>query len=272
MMRPPKPPVLGDAYFRKPSPARMWNYLQGGDDNYPLDRSAGDMMASAFPDIFYLAKQTRKFLMRAAHYVAAEGGVRQFMDIGCGLPGPRDLRDLHEVVQEIHPDARVVYVDSDPVVLAHAQAWLISSTPEGVCTYLEADVHDPETILAEAAETLDLDRPTAICLLGILGHVADFEEACAIVDRLVAAVPSGSYLIVADGFDDGGPLHQGVADRNTTGIDPYHLRRVEQFRRYLRDLEIIEPDIGPVTSWRPDPTEADGLRPALQYGGVARKP
>ena len=266
-------PVLPDEYFHRPSPARMWNYLQGGKDHYPLDRTAGDAMAAEYPDIFELAKQTRRYLMRAARFVATEGDVRQFLDIGCGLPAPSDLENLHDVIQDVHRQGRVVYVDNDKVVLAHARALLTSLVPDaGPIDYIDSDVRDIRFILDEAAKTLDYTQPTAVCLLGILGHVADFDEACAIVDTVVSSVPPGSYLILADGFDDGDELHRGVAHRNDTGIDSYYLRTLEQMRRYFHRLDVVEPGILSVSAWRPHIAGTGAVRPVLQYGGVARKP
>jgi S-adenosyl methyltransferase len=271
--QPPTEPVVGPNYFHKPSPARMWNYLQGGKDHYPLDRAAGDAMVNQHPDMFNLAKQTRRFLMRAVHYLAETEGVRQFLDIGCGLPAPADLANVHDVAQAVHTDSRVVYVDNDKVVLAHARALMTSLIPDaGPIDYIDADVRDVEHILSESAKTFDFSKPAAICLLGVLGHVGDVEEACAIVDKLLAAFPSGSFLIVADGFDDGDELRKGVADRNDTGIDHYHLRTMAQFERYFRGLELLEPGIGSISLWRPGPVEVGKLPEVFQYGGVGRKP
>lgn len=165
----------------------MWNYLQGGKDNYALDRSAGDAMASAQPDSFYLARQAREFLSRAVRSVAAEAGVRQFLDLGCGLPAPQGLDNVHEVAQTIHPDARVVYVDNDRVVLAHAEALLTPLTPAGRCAYIEADVHDLGSILVQARETLDFTRPIGVVMIGILGHIAEFGEALGLIDVVMGA-------------------------------------------------------------------------------------
>ncbi|WP_211261218.1 SAM-dependent methyltransferase [Pseudonocardia acaciae] len=266
-------PAIADEYFQRPSPARFWNYVQGGRDNYPLDRSTGDAFASAFPEIFNLARQAQRYLMRAVHAVATEGGVRQFLDVGCGLPAPSDLADTHQVAQAVHPDARVVYVDNDPVVRAHVQAWVGSSTPEGTCVYLEADAHDPAFILAEAAKTLDFDKPVGVILFGLLGHIADFDEACSIVDQLMAAVPSGSYLLVHDGVDNDAAVSQGIQNRNETGIQAFYLRTDGHFRRYFRGLELLEPGLVSGSLWRPDAAEVGSAQPVgSSYGGVARKP
>ncbi|WP_028922634.1 SAM-dependent methyltransferase [Pseudonocardia acaciae] len=264
--------ALPEAYFRTPSPARFWNYLQGGRDNYPLDRVAADAFATAFPDIFMLADQARRFLMRAVRAVAAEGGVRQFLDVGCGLPVPRDLADIHEVAQRVRPDARVVYVDNDKVVRAHTQAWLRSSTPEGACSYVEADAREPERILAEAGRTLDLSEPVAVVLSGILGHITDFDEARSVLDHLMNRIVPGSYLVLHDGVDKDRAVRQGIDNRNATGIQPYHLRTEEQFRAYFRGLEVLEPGIGLAARWRPEKVEVGVLRPVITcWGAVARK-
>ncbi|HEY4007671.1 MAG TPA: SAM-dependent methyltransferase [Pseudonocardia sp.] len=264
-------PALPENYFQKPSPARMWNYLQGGKDNYPLDRSAGDAMAAAQPDSFYLARQARRFLSRAVRSVAVEAGVRQFLDLGCGLPAPRGLDNVHEVAQSAHPDARVVYVDNDRVVLAHAEALLTPLTPAGRCAYIEADVHDVRPILVRAGETLDFTRPIGVIMIGILGHVADFDEALGLVDEVMGAASAGSCLVVGDGVDDDSAMRQGIARRNESGIAPYHLRTVEQFQSYFRGLELLRPGIVPVTLWRPEPTEVGAARPVPSSAGVARK-
>lgn len=250
----------------------MWNYLQGGKDNYALDRSAGDAMASAQPDSFYLARQAREFLSRAVRSVAAEAGVRQFLDLGCGLPAPQGLDNVHEVAQTIHPDARVVYVDNDRVVLAHAEALLTPLTPADRCAYIEADVHDLGSILVQARETLDFTRPIGVVMIGILGHIAEFGEALGLIDVVMGAASTGSFLIVGDGVDDDSAMRQGIAQRNQSGIAPYHLRTVEQFQGYFRGLELLQPGIVPVTLWRPDLAEVGTPRPVPSSAGVARKP
>jgi hypothetical protein len=177
----------------------MWNYLQGGKDNYQLDRTAGDAMAGAGTDMFHLARECRQLLMRAVRVVAAEYGIAQFLDIGCGLPDPQGTQNTHEV----HPHARVVYVDNDKVVLAHARALLTSLTPDaGPIDYLDCDARDTDRILDEAAGTLDFSRPIAVIMFGLLGAVS-FDEARAIASRTMEAVPAGSYLLFEDGVDAG---------------------------------------------------------------------
>jgi hypothetical protein len=229
-------------------------------------------MADQHSSIFALAKESRRFLIRAVRFAAEKGGVHQFLDIGCGLPAPSDLLNVHDMAHNVHRDARVVYVDNDKVVLAHARALLTSSTPDtGPTDYIDADVRDVDTILGQAAETLDLTEPVAVSLLGVLGHVADLGEAISIVARLMARAPAGSFLIQADGVDDGGELHQGVENRNGTGIDHYHLRTVAEMSEYFRGLEILEPGIGSVSAWRPDLPLLASAELVLQYGAVARK-
>ncbi|HKB29536.1 MAG TPA: SAM-dependent methyltransferase, partial [Streptosporangiaceae bacterium] len=173
-----------------PHSARVWNYWLGGKDHYPVDRDAGDQYRQIFPQIVDIARADRTFLGRAVRYLAGEAGIRQFLDIGTGLP---TLDNTHEVAQRVAPQSRIVYVDNDPLVLVHARA-LLTSTPEGACNYIEADLREPDKILKAAAATLDLAQPVAITLLGILHFISDHDEAYQIVTRLVDAVPPGSYL------------------------------------------------------------------------------
>jgi hypothetical protein len=192
-----------------PHSARIWNYWLGGKDNYPVDRDAGDQFRQAFPEIVEVARSSRAFLVRAVGYLAGEAGVRQFLDVGTGLP---TADNTHEVAQRVAPEARVVYVDNDPVVLAHARA-LLTSSPEGATAYVDADLHDPDTILRLATPTLDPTRPVALMLLGVLGHIADDEEARSVVKRLLDGLPSGSYLVLCDGTDTS---QAGSRPRTTT--------------------------------------------------------
>jgi hypothetical protein len=272
MLRPSERSTLPPGYFRKPSPARMWNYLQGGDDNYALDRDAGDAYANGYPDIFYLAKQSRRFVMRAVRVIADEGDVHQFLDLGCGLPSPSDLPNVHEVAQQVHADARVVYVDSDKVVMAHAAALLTSATLEGKTEYIEADVHNPGPILTRAADTLDFAKPIGVLMVGILGHVADYGEARSIVDQIVGAVAPGSYLAISDGTDVDRSKVEGVSQRNASGVAAYYSRTVDQFTDYFNGLELLTPGCLPVSLWRPEPARIGTARPVASYAGVARKP
>jgi hypothetical protein len=180
-----------------PQTARIWNYWLGGKDNFPVDRQVSDQILEAFPAIVENARASRAFLARAVHYLAGDAGIRQFLDIGTGLP---TANNTHQVAQAVAPECRIVYVDNDPIVLTHARA-LLTSTPEGATAYIDADLRDPDTILEHAARTLDVTQPIAIMLMGILGHIADDDQARSIVKRLVGGVPSGSYLTMNDGTD-----------------------------------------------------------------------
>jgi O-methyltransferase involved in polyketide biosynthesis len=254
-----------------PHSARIWNYWLGGKDNYPVDRDAGDQFRAAFPEIVEVARSSRQFLVRAVGYLAGEAGIRQFLDVGTGLP---TADNTHEVAQRVAPEARVVYVDNDPVVLAHARA-LLTSSPEGATAYVDADLHDPDTILRLAAPTLDLTRPVALMLLGVLGHVDDDEEARSIVKRLLEALPSGSYLTVCDGtnvISEAGVEAQRLY--NESGAVPYRLRSPDQIAEFFEGLELVEPGVVSCPRWRPDAAEPAVGAPAEmdQFAGVARKP
>jgi len=249
----------------RPSSARVWNYLLGGKDNFAIDREIGEQIKQAFPQIVVVAQEQRKFLVRAVTFLAGTAGIRQFLDIGTGLP---TANNTHEVAQRIAPESRIVYVDNDPLVLVHARA-LLNSTPEGTTDYIDSDVENPEKILTGAARTLDFSKPIALTMLGILGNVADYDEARSIVRRLVDAVPSGSYLAISDGTNTSREIVEGQRIANQGG-HPYHLRSPEQIAGYFEGLELVEPGVVTLPHWRPDvdppPPPMDG------YCGVARKP
>ena len=251
-----------------PHSARIWNYWMGGKDNYAVDREAGDAFAAISPGVFDLAKQSRKFLIRAVHHLAAEAGVRQFLDIGTGLPV---MDNTHEVAQRAAPDARVVYVDNDPLVLAHARALLTNTTDEGVTDYIDADFHDPDEIVANARNILNFTKPIAVMFMGVLGHVADFDEVRSIVAGVMATVPSGSYLVLWDGTDTSEEQVTAADDYEDTGGVPYIVRSPEQLARCFEGLEMLEPGLVSISLWRPDPAE-DDVKPVDGYGAVARKP
>ncbi|WP_340374001.1 SAM-dependent methyltransferase [Streptomyces sp. SS7] len=251
-----------------PHSARIWNYWLGGKDNYPVDEEAGDAYTAVFPGIVTIARSSRAFLKRNITHLVAEAGIRQFLDIGTGLP---TAENTHQVAQRIAPETRIVYVDNDPMVLAHARALLYSS-PEGATSYVDADVTDPERILAAAAGTLDFSRPTALILSNILGHVADHDEARSIVDRLMGALPSGSYLSINDGSLGVDPVFEQAQNAyNESGAVPYNLRTPEQITSFFDGLELLEPGVVSVPLWRP---EADSPEPRVigEHGGLARKP
>jgi S-adenosyl methyltransferase len=251
-----------------PHSARIWNYWMGGTDNFAVDRAAGDAYKEKFPGVVPLAKQSRQFLIRAVHYLAAEAGVRQFLDIGTGLP---TMENTHEVAQRVAPDSRVVYVDNDRLVLAHSRALLANTTDEGVTVYIDADFRDPDRIVADARNILNFTKPVAVMFMGVLGHVADYDEVLSIVARVTAAVPSGSYLVLWDGTNTGEGIDEAQQGYEDTGALPYNVRSPEQVGRCFDGLEILEPGLVSISLWRPDP--AVGTATAVDgYGAVARKP
>ncbi|MER6207028.1 SAM-dependent methyltransferase [Streptomyces sp. NPDC001642] len=244
-------PLADRLQLDRPHSARVWNFLLGGKDNYAADREAGEMIVQMFPDIALLARLQRRFLVRAVRYLTEEAGIRQFLDIGTGLP---TVDNTHEVAQRIAPESRIVYVDNDPLVLVHAQA-LLTSTPEGACAYLEADVRDPERILEVAARTLDFSRPIALTMLGILGQIPDSDEPEAVVSRFLEALPPGSYLALSDGTDTNAALNQAISVYNANSASSYHLRGPERIEAFFTGLEVIEPGIVPTSQWHPEPVD-----------------
>ncbi|MDT9683824.1 SAM-dependent methyltransferase [Streptomyces sp. TRM76323] len=249
--------------------ARVWNYWLGGKDNYPVDRVVGDRVASLHPSIGEVARADRAFLGRAVTHLAAEAGIRQFLDIGTGLP---TADNTHEVAQRVAPDARIVYVDNDPIVLTHARA-LLTGSPEGATEYVDADAHRPEAILDAVAPTLDLGRPVAVMMLGILNFVLDTDEARRIVRTLMAAVPSGSHLVLTHPTTDpelGGEGNvEAMAFWNANATPPITARSREEFASFLDGLEVLEPGIVSCANWRPRPGQGGVV---AQFGAVARKP
>ena len=251
-----------------PHSARIWNYWLGGKDNYPVDEEAGDAYTAVFPGIVTIARSSRAFLRRNITHLVSEAGVRQFLDVGTGLP---TADNTHQVAQRIAPETRIVYVDNDPMVLSYARA-LLHSTPEGATAYVDADVMEPDRILTAAAETLDLTRPTALILSNILGHVADHDQARSIVARLMDALPSGSYLSINDGSRGIDPIFEQAQDAyNESGAVPYILRTVDQITAYFDGLDLMDPGVVSVPLWRPDST-SPAPEPIGEHGGLARKP
>jgi hypothetical protein len=251
-----------------PHSARIWNYWMGGTDNFVVDREAGDAFIEKFPGVVSLAKESRRFLIRAVRYLAAEAGIRQFLDIGSGLPS---MENTHEVAQRIAPDSRIVYVDNDPLVIVHARVLLVNTTDEGVTDYIEADFHNPDQIVAEARDVLNFAKPIAVMFMGVLGHVADYDEMRSIVSRVMAAVPAGSYLVLWDGTNTTEEFDEAQKGYDDTGAVPYNLRSPEQVGRCFEGLEMLEPGLVSISQWRPDPADAE-VEPVEGYGGVARKP
>jgi hypothetical protein len=258
-----------------PHSARIWNYWLGGKDNYEVDRVAGDAWAATDPGIVELARAQRAFLGRAVRYVVGMG-VRQFLDIGTGLPTEDNT---HEVAQRAAPEARIVYVDNDPLVLAHARA-LLRGTPEGATAYIDADIRDTAKVLDGARKLLDFTQPIALMLLGVLGHVRTFDEARSLVHTLVEALPSGSYLVVADGGGDDPAQVEAAEDYAATGAVPYQFHRYSEVEQLFEGLELVEPGLVSISEWRPDPLPdgvptitGEPIAPNVvsEYGGVARK-
>jgi S-adenosyl methyltransferase len=255
--------------FNVPHSARIWNYWQGGKDNYPVDRAAGDAVIEVYPDIVRTAQQARLLLIRVVRYLAGEVGIRQFLDVGTGLPSNQNT---HEIAQEVAPECKVVYVDNDPLVLAHARALLTNTTPEGVTTYIDADIRDPDLFVADAHNVLNFNEPIAVMFFGILGHVTDFDEARSIVGRVMEAVPSGSHLAVEDATNTDEAVRKAEKIYADSGTVPYNLRSPEQIAQCFAGLEMVSPGLVQVTQWRPDSAEMRAEPPIDMYCGVARKP
>ena len=252
-----------------PHNARVWNYFLGGKDNFAADRAAAEQYRAIFPDIVDIARADRTFLSRAVTYMVEEAGIRQFLDIGTGLP---TLDNTHEVAQRLAPEARVVYVDNDPLVLVHARALLVGS-PAGATDYIEADLREPDNILRAAARTLDLTRPIAIMLLGILHFIGDHEQPHRIVNHLLDAVPSGSHMALTHATRELGGQANTEAQQfwNDNATVPITARTRQEITTFFDHLEILEPGVVPLGRWRPETTTTTPVEVA-GYCGVGRKP
>ncbi|MGH3921559.1 MAG: SAM-dependent methyltransferase, partial [Pseudonocardiaceae bacterium] len=209
------------------------------------------------------------FLIRVVRFLAGEAGMRQFLDIGTGLP---TMQNTHQVAQQIAPEARIVYVDNDPLVLAHARALLSNTTPEGVTTYVDADFHDPDLIISDARNVLNFTQPIAVMFMGALGHITDIDEMHSIVTRVMTAVPSGSYLALYDSIETSAAHNEATVKYAETGAIPYNLRSPEQIGQCFQGLEMVDPGLVSITQWRPDTVEVGNVEPIDTYGAVARKP
>jgi O-methyltransferase involved in polyketide biosynthesis len=249
-------------------PARVYNYWLGGKDNYEADRQAAEQAVAANPNILPGVRANRAFLRRAVEYLAGEAGIRQFLDIGTGLP---TAENTHEVAQAIAPDTRIVYVDNDPIVLAHARA-LLTSTPEGATAYVDADARDTGTILAEAAKVLDFSQPVAVMFLMILQYIPDEDQPQQIVAQLMDAMPPGSYLVHSDttGDIDSERVATATARLNARlGPAQLHRRTREQMAAYFAGLDMVEPGLVFLPEWR---ALANPAHMIPCYAGVGRKP
>lgn len=251
-----------------PHSARVWNYWLGGKDHYPVDRELGQQIEQAFPEIVEIARADRQFIIRSITHLAKEEGVRQFLDVGTGLP---TAHNTHQVAQTVAPDAKVVYVDNDPMVLAHARA-LLTSVPEGSTHYIDADLLDPDSLLVQAREHLDFTQPIALTFMGTLVHYPADDELYALVRTYVDALPSGSFLALNDSTDTSQQIIDSAVAWNQNAALPIHLRSPEQVEAYFEGLELLEPGVVSLPYWRPDPSQVGEIRETAQYGGVARKP
>ncbi len=253
------------------SPARRWNYWLGGKDHFQVDRDSGDRIAGAYPAIRIAAQEGRAFHNRTIRFLAGEAGIRQFLDIGTGLPAPANT---HEVAQAIAPRSRVVYVDNDPMVLAHARALMIGA-PEGATNYLDADLNNPAAILTapELTGTLDLREPVAILLYAVLHFIREDEHARKVVTDLLAAVPPGSYLVATNSTKDFVPPHVAAMYEQmlAKGLVDAWPRDSATFGRFFDGLELIEPGVVPISEWRPATAEHASPAEVSMYGAVGRK-
>jgi hypothetical protein len=256
-----------------PNVARMYNVLLGGKDNFAADRAAVVKILEIEPGAVFAAKQNRDFLRRSVRFIAGESGIRQFLDIGSGLP---TAENVHEVAQSLAPESRVVYVDNDSVVLSHARA-LLASNAEGKCDYVDTDLRDTANVITNAAKTLDFDKPIAVLLVAVLHFITDGDDPWEVIRRLMAAVPSGSYLAVShatsDQFADAtnkDMLNAVYSETASGGVTP---RSFQEIMRFFNEQELIDPGLVDISTWRPIAHGA-GRRPSrtLFYGGVARKP
>ena len=210
----------------------------------------------------------RRFLLRSVAHLAREEGIRQFLDIGTGLP---TANNTHEVAQSVAPESKIVYVDNDPLVLTHARA-LLTSSEEGTTDYIDADLLDPQTLLAQAREHLDFTRPIGLIIMGTLGHFPADEQTYAVARTYVDALPSGSFLALCDSTDTSPQIVEAAKAWNENAAQPIHLRTPEQISAFFEGLELLEPGVVSVPFWRPEESQVGTVREVAQYGGVARKP
>ncbi len=248
--------------------ARVYDYWLGGKDNFAVDRAAGEQAIAAYPDIVFSVRANRAFLARTVRYLTAEAGIRQFLDIGTGIP---TSNNTHEVAQSVAPGARVVYVDNDPIVLAHARA-LLTSGPTGLTSYIDADLRNTGKILDTAALTLDFSRPVAVVLMAILHLIGDEDDPYGIVATLMDAVPPGSYLTLSHIASDIETEALGEARDRVSKYMPVKqtYRSHAEVMRFFEGLDMVEPGLVRVQQWRPS-SEVEAKSPAALWGGVGRK-
>ncbi|MGW7257305.1 SAM-dependent methyltransferase [Streptomyces sp. NPDC054834] len=253
----------------QPHTARIWNYWLGGKDNYEVDRAAGDQIRALHPGIGEYARADRLFLGRAVRHLAGDVGIRQFLDIGTGLP---TADNTHEVAQRVAPESRIVYVDNDPLVLAHARA-LLTSTPEGRTDYLDEDLRNVDAIFEHAAKALDFSEPVALMLLGVVIFVGDDEDPYGLVRRLVDRLPAGSHLVLSHTVTSPAmpDVDEAVKFWNEHGTPKLTQRTPEDVARFFDGLDLLEPGVVSCSRWRPE--HAHGAEPeeVAMFGGVGRK-
>jgi S-adenosyl methyltransferase len=251
--------------------ARVYDYLLGGKDNFEADRAAGDAMLRAYPDIANAMRSNRQFLARTVRYLAGEEGIRQFLDIGTGIP---TANNTHEVAQSIAPDSRIVYVDRDPVVLVHARA-LLTSSAEGVTDYIEADIREPQTILTHAASVLDFSQPIALMLVAILHFIPEEDRPHEVVTTLLDALPPGSFLTLSHpGSDVDAGASEAARSFNDRAAEQATLRSKDDVMRFFDGLDLAQPGLVQVQDWRPiaRPVPASAASGTSVWAAVARKP
>ena len=256
-----------------PSPARVWDYFVGGKDNFAVDRALAEQMLEVGPALPVVARLTRQFIRRAVEELVTVYGVRQFLDIGSGLP---TAENTHEVAQRAAPESRIVYVDNDPVVIRHAEA-LLHSTPEGACASVEADLRDPDVIVAEAARTLDFGKPVALLFIQVLHFIPDSDDPYGIVARLMAALPPGSFLVMVHGASDLNSKANAELTRryNSASSAQLSIRTFEEFSRFFTGLEPVGPGLVSGLEWlQTGGGQLPHLSPGMTIGhsGIARKP
>jgi S-adenosyl methyltransferase len=252
-----------------PHIARVYDYWLGGKDNFAADRELGEQTLQAYPNLVFSVRANRAFLARTVRFLAGEAGIRQFLDIGTGIP---TANNTHEVAQGVAPETRIVYVDNDPIVLSHARA-LLKSSSLGACAYLDADLRDPDAILAAAADTLDFSQPVAVMLIAVMHFIGDDAQASAIMKRLAAACVPGSFVVISHVGADIDAAQQGEMVRrlNQSVAEKATMRDRAGVTRLFDGLDLVEPGVVRVSAWRPD-SDLEAARPTGLWGGVARKP
>jgi O-methyltransferase involved in polyketide biosynthesis len=251
-----------------PHIARVYDYWLGGKDNFAADRELGEQTLEAYPNLVFSVRANRAFLARTVRFLAGEAGIRQFLDIGTGIP---TANNTHEVAQRVAPESRIVYVDNDPIVLSHARA-LLKSSPRGACAYLDADLRDPGAILAAAARTLDFSKPVAVMLIAVLHFIGDDAQAETIVSRLMDACAPGSFVVISHvgGDIDAEQQTEMVRRLNESMAEKATMRDRAGVTRLFGGCELVEPGVVRVAGWRPD-SDLEAASPTGLWGGVARK-